>query len=68
MRDYLKRANVHITFLRYFENERKRTASAQMNVDADDEHIIKDTFFWPEGIMMRPWVSREVFYSEHRRG
>ncbi|XP_069128779.1 uncharacterized protein [Argopecten irradians] len=68
MRCYLEEANVRVTLLRYFEKQWKNTASAQLNVVAEDANIICDESFWPEGIGMREWQPREVFLNEHRYG
>lgn len=68
MRDYLERENVHVTYLRYFQNRWKSTASAQLNIRDEDTEIIMRDRFWPDGIRMRPWVPREVFIDEHRHG
>lgn len=68
MRDYLHHAGVRFTFLRYFDNNWKRTAAAQLNVISDDEHVVSHVSFWPDGIMVRPWLPREAFWNEHRHG
>lgn len=68
MREFLEQSKVHVTFLRYFQKQWKHTASAQMNIFQEDEHIVQADHFWPEGIGMRPWQPREVFLDDHRRG
>lgn len=68
MRDFLDREEVKFTYLRYFENGWKRTASAQLNVSSEYEQIVGDESFWPEGINVRPWLPRQVFWSEHYDG
>ena len=65
MRDFLERNNVKFTYLRYFEREWKRTASAQLNVVDSPDCQADDPYFWPEGIYVRPWLPREIFISEH---
>lgn len=70
MREFLQQNNIEFTFLRYFEKNWKRTASAQLNLVDNDENnvIIDDPSFWPEGIYVRPWLPREAFLNEHGRG
>jgi hypothetical protein len=41
-----------------------RTASAQLNIDAEDEHSIRDRSFWPPGVFMKDWLPWSVFLSE----
>jgi hypothetical protein len=40
-------------------------AAAQLNVNMDDEHLLKQPNFWPEGIFMKPWLPWEQFINEH---
>lgn len=64
MRFHLSENNVKVTFLRFFNRERRSTSSAQLNVDACDEHLITHPKFWPPGIFVKPWLPWEVFKSE----
>lgn len=65
MRNHLAENNVRVTFLRYFSRPYKRTASAQLNINADDESIILSDYFWPEGMFLKPWLPWEQFAKEH---
>lgn len=67
MRQYLERKNINVTFLRYFERDHKRTASAQLNVVDDGNCLVGNRSFWPEGIYVRPWLPREVFLNDNGR-
>ena len=53
MRKFLLDRNIHVTFLRYFYRPSRGTAAAQLNVNMDDEHLVKQSNFWPEGIFMK---------------
>ncbi|CAC5425440.1 unnamed protein product [Mytilus coruscus] len=53
MREYLAARGVNVTHLRYFDKQNRRTASAQLYIDAQCETLIRDPFFWPEGIFFR---------------
>ncbi|CAG2228273.1 unnamed protein product [Mytilus edulis] len=55
MRYFLQQSGIRVTFLRYFDKQSFKTASAQLNIDARDEHIIHDSSFWPKGIFTRDW-------------
>ena len=65
LRNYCQGRNIRVTFVRYFDKPYKRTASAQLNVVADDGVIISNPDFWPAGIFTKPWLSRQQFISEH---
>ncbi|CAG2188339.1 unnamed protein product [Mytilus edulis] len=65
MRYFLSERNIRVTFLRYFNRPSKRTAAAQLNIVADDEHLITHPEFWPQGIYMKQWLPWEQFASEH---
>lgn len=65
MRKFLLDRNIHVTFLRYFYRPSRGTAAAQLNVNMDDEHLLKQPNFWPEGIFMKPWLPWEQFINEH---
>ncbi|CAG2228798.1 PTPRS [Mytilus edulis] len=39
------------------------TASAQVNVDAQDECKIRDPYFWPPGVFMKDWFPWALFES-----
>ena len=47
--------------MRYFDKQSFKTASAQLNIDARDEHIIHDSSFWPKGIFTRDWKPWDSF-------
>ncbi|CAC5377990.1 unnamed protein product [Mytilus coruscus] len=55
MRYFLQQSGIRVTFLRYFDKKSLKTASAQLNIDARDEHIVHDSSFWPKGIFTRDW-------------
>jgi len=63
MRKYLSDRQVRVTHLRYFAKQNKRTASAQLNIDADCDQLISQTSFWPPGIFMKEWLPWSVFTS-----
>ena len=63
MRKYLSDRHVHVTHLRYFAKQNKRTASAQLNIDADCDQLISHPSFWPPGIFMKEWLPWSVFTS-----
>ena len=65
LRNYCQGRNIRVTFVRYFDKPYKRTASAQLNVVADDGVIISNPDLWPAGIFTKPWLSRQQFISEH---
>ncbi|CAG2201706.1 unnamed protein product [Mytilus edulis] len=56
MREYLAARGVNVTHLRYFDKQNRRTASAQLNIDAQCETLIRDPSFWPEGIFLKEWL------------
>jgi hypothetical protein len=64
MRALLSVKNIRVTHLRYFSKHDRRTASAQLNIDAEDEHSIRDRSFWPPGVFMKDWLPWSVFLSE----
>lgn len=64
MRKFLENNNVRVTHLRYFDKRTKRTASAQLNIDAKDEDRLRDPNFWPEGIFVREWLPWKAFINE----
>lgn len=64
MREFLSVKNICVTHLRYFNKHDRRTASAQLNIDAEDEHSIRDRSFWPPGVFMKNWLPWSVFLSE----
>lgn len=68
MRDFLERNRVQVTFLRYFEKDWKKTASAQLNVIDEGECVVENKSFGPEGIYVRSWLPRDAFLNEHGRG
>lgn len=63
MREYLAARGVNVTHLRYFDKQNRRTASAQLNIDAQCETLIRDPSFWPEGIFLKEWLPWSVFLS-----
>lgn len=64
MRSYLDEKGVKVTFLRYFDRHNRSTASAQLNIDAADEHKLANPSFWPAGVFVKQWLPWEVFRSE----
>ncbi|CAG2192505.1 MYH1s [Mytilus edulis] len=64
MRTYLSQNGIRVTHLRYFDKQMRRTASAQVNIDAQDECKIRDPSFWPPGVFMKDWLPWSVFRSE----
>lgn len=61
MRSFLNENGICFTFLRYFDKSMRKTASAQLNIDARDEHIVRDPTFWPYGVFIRDWMPWTVF-------
>ena len=45
MRTYLSDKQVRTTHLRYFAKQDKRTASAQLNIDADCDQLLSQPSF-----------------------
>ena len=66
MRKFLIDRNIHVTFLRYFDRNQKRTASAQVNIKSDKVEMLLQPNFWPSGIKVREWLPRESFIREKR--
>jgi hypothetical protein len=68
MREYLQVRNVHPTFIKFFSNPNFSTMSAQMNVPSNEcKHLINRSF-WPWGIRIRKWISRNSFYPRKDNG
>ena len=65
MLKFLLDRNIPVIFLRYFYRPSRGTAAAQLNVNMDDEHLLKQPNFWPEAIFMKPWLPWEQFINEH---
>ena len=61
MRDFLSQSQVRVTFLRFFCKEQRRTASAQMNILAEDDEKILQESFWPDGVFIKAWLPWSAF-------
>lgn len=59
MRKFLIDRNIHVTFLRYFDRNQKRTASSQVNIKSEKVEMLLEPNFWPSGIKVREWLPRE---------
>lgn len=66
MRKFLIDRNIHVTFLRYFDRNQKRTASAQVNIKTEKIDVLLKSNFWPAGIKVREWLPHESFIREKR--
>ena len=65
-REFLKEKEIGYTYLRFFNRENKRWASAQLNILAEDEYITSVEGFWPEGVFVKTWLPWEVFVNKKR--
>lgn len=45
LQKYLKKKDVHVTFIRYFNNNDRRTASVQINVLLEDKGRVENSTF-----------------------
>ena len=64
MRNFLSNRNVKITHLRFFNRDDKISASAQLNVPFETREIIESKHFWPHGVYLKPWLSKQRLLSK----
>ena len=63
MSAFLFQKEVIPTYLRFFNKEGRRSASAQMNLRFQYEEIITRDEFWQAGIFIKPWLPWEAFIN-----
>ena len=64
LRNFLSDREINITHLRFFNRQDRKSASAQINVPVESRDIIESENFWPKGIYVKPWVSKQKFLSQ----
>ncbi|KAK6171747.1 hypothetical protein SNE40_018182 [Patella caerulea] len=64
IKDFLSRLNVKYTFVRFFNNPSRRFASAQVNVQNESCEIMNNANMWPDGIVIKPWLSWRKFSEQ----
>ena len=61
LRDFLTNNGVKLTFVRFFNRENRKTASAQINVILEHRDIVEREEFWPYGIFIKQWLPKQNF-------
>ena len=64
LRNFLSDRNVKITNLRFFNRDDKISAYAQLNVPIETREIIESKNFWPHGVYVKPWLSKQRFLNK----
>ena len=61
LRDFLTKNGVKLTFVRFFNRENRKTASAQINVILEHRDIVEREEFWPYGLFIKQWLPKQKF-------
>ena len=61
LRDFLTENGVKLTFVRFFNRENRKTASAHINVILEHCDIVEREDFWPYGFFIKQWLPKQKF-------
>lgn len=64
IQSYLSERGVTATFIRIMKSKIKHSVSAQVNILSSDVGRTKSEKFWPNGLRVRKWYSKNQYYGE----
>ncbi|MES9880149.1 MAG: hypothetical protein ABW185_04630 [Sedimenticola sp.] len=68
--NYVTKRGPSVTTINIFRNRRNPGAvTIRLNVESDSQcRLIEDPYFWPDGIICKPWVNNNRYRAGNNRG
>jgi len=64
IKEYLDNRDIKYSIVRLMRSRRKNSIAARVNIFPEYCASVQHRFFWPRGVVCRPWMSNRLFYTD----